>query len=164
MKFPNATVARTERAARKPVHTPYQGAQKPPAHSHCPECNAVFESGRWQWADASDDAHEVVCPACSRIRDDDPAGVVALAGNFLSAHREDILALITQMGEEEKSQNALHRIMRVEEGPASMVVTTTDIQTPRRIGDVLQRTYGGKLESSFDEEDSFLHIIWNREE
>jgi len=164
MKSPNPTVARTERAARKPVHTPYQGSHKPPEHSLCPECNAVFQSGRWQWADASSDPQAVVCPACSRIRDDDPAGVVALTGSFLSAHREDILALISQMGEEAKSHDALHRIMRVEEGPASMVVTTTDIHTPRRIGDVLQRTYGGKLESSFDEEDSFLHIIWNREE
>jgi hypothetical protein len=39
-------------------------------------------------------AHRAVCPACKRINDDYPAGVIQLSGSFFGQHKEEILNLI----------------------------------------------------------------------
>ena len=34
---------------------------------HCTDCGAVFNGGLWQWLDKPVDAHQTICPACTRI-------------------------------------------------------------------------------------------------
>ena len=53
-----------------------------PGRSACPECGAIFHDGRWSQAAASIDAHARLCPACKRVRDKYPAGVVMIGGDF----------------------------------------------------------------------------------
>jgi hypothetical protein len=61
---------------------PYQSSTKPVEGTVCPDCGAAFHAGRWQWGVELTDIHEALCPACRRIRDDYPAGVVDLAGGL----------------------------------------------------------------------------------
>jgi hypothetical protein len=155
--------ARLDRLIHERVHDPYRDTHKPAEPSVCPDCNAVFRQGRWQWAESWPlDSHQVRCQACRRIRDDYPAGMVALSGGFLGAHHDEILALVRHQEAEERNQHVLHRIMGIEEGPNSMVVKTTDLHLPRRIGEALQHAFKGELDLHYDEGGCFLRAQWSR--
>lgn len=56
----------------------------------CPDCGAVFRSGRWQWLPKPEHAHQATCPACHRVRDRFPAGYVTVAGEFFAKHEQEI--------------------------------------------------------------------------
>jgi hypothetical protein len=45
-----------------------------------------------------------------------------------------------------------------------VVVTTTDIHLPRRIGHALEDSYKGKMEIHFDIEGHFARMKWHRDD
>ena len=69
-----------------------EGPDKLPEIAACPECQASYRKGRWTWKSAPADAYSHRCPACERIADDYPAGVVELDGGFIAAHRDELVA------------------------------------------------------------------------
>ena len=76
----------------------------------CPGCGAVYHQGHWQWqASRPADAQEVNCPACQRIADKVPAGLVEISGDFFVEHREEIKGLIRNLEEKEKGSHPLNR-------------------------------------------------------
>ena len=145
-----------------PRHDPYQAKGKYAEPTLCETCGAVFHRGRWHWASAPARAHRERCPACRRIRDKLPAGVVTMSGPFLIGHREEVLKLVRHEARHEREEHPLNRIMDVHEGPDEVVVTTTDIHTPRRIGAALERAYHGQLETRYGEDEYTLHVHWRR--
>ena len=143
-------------------HDPYELKGKYPEPTLCESCGAVFERGRWHWASAPDSAHRERCPACRRIRDKLPAGMITLSGPFMVAHRAEILQLVRHEARTERDEHPLNRVMDVNEGPDEIVVTTTDIHTPRRIGAALERAYHGKLDTRYGEDEYTMHVHWQR--
>lgn len=143
-------------------HDPYQAKRKYAEPTLCETCGAVFHRGRWHWGDAPSGAQRERCPACQRIRDKLPAGVVTMSGKFLVAHRDEILKLVRHEARIEREEHPLNRIMDVHEGPDEIVVTTTDIHTPRRIGAALERAYRGQVETRYGEDEYTLHVHWRR--
>jgi hypothetical protein len=87
-----------------------------------------------------------VCPACRRIADRFPAGRVELSGEFLRDHREEILNLVRNAEDAEKSERPMERIMAITEEAGRALVTTTGIHVARRIGEALSRSYQGELD------------------
>ncbi len=159
-------VQRRDRLIREREHDPYKTRLKLPDPTVCPQCGAVYVSDRWQWMDPKlkpRDAHEELCQACRRTNDRYPAGVVTLSGGFVAAHKEEILHLARNVEELEKGEHPLHRIMGIEEEDGSMVITTTDIHLPRRIGEKLADSYEGDLDFAYDEEGYFIRVAWTRE-
>ena len=69
------------------VHDSYKSKRKLSEPTYCPECNAVYHSGRWQWGAVATGAHQTLCPACRRTHDKFPAGYVTLKGEFVATHR-----------------------------------------------------------------------------
>src|SRR5690348_14673910 len=57
-----------------------------------------------------------------------------------------------------------HRVMQIEEQPDAVVVHTTDIHLPRRIGEQLRRAYKGDLDIRYEEETYFVRVNWQRVE
>jgi NMD protein affecting ribosome stability and mRNA decay len=153
---------RHDRLLREWVHDPYKSKSKPPEPTVCHECGAVFTSGRWQWAEAPDGAHEGLCPACQRIRDRVPAGILTLSGPFLREHREEILNLVRNTEEREKAQHPLKRIMAVEEGDEETVITFTDPHLARGTGTALHHAWQGDLDYHYLEEEMLLRVHWRR--
>lgn len=155
---------RGDRLLREHVHDPYKTRLKLPDPSVCPTCGAVYAKGRWHWGERPAKSHEERCQACHRIEDDCPAGIVSLSGGFLQAHKEEILGLVRNQEALEKGEHPLHRIMSIaEEDGGTVVIKTTDIHLPRRIGEALHSAYEGALDFHYEEETYFVRVAWSRE-
>jgi hypothetical protein len=154
---------RRDRLIRERVHDPYKTRLKLSEPTVCPQCGAVYHDGRWRWSPRPEGAHEELCQACHRINDRYPAGEVTIAGGFVPAHKDEIVALVRHQEEQEKGDHPLHRIMATEERDGGLVVQTTDIHLPRRIGEALAHAYRGELDFRYDEEAYFIRVQWRRE-
>jgi hypothetical protein len=53
--------------------------------------------------------------------------------------------------------------MAIEERDDAIVVRTTDIHLPRRIGEALRHAYRGELDFHYDEEAYFIRVRWTRD-
>jgi hypothetical protein len=153
---------RRDRLIREHVHDPYKTRLKLREATICPQCGAVFHEGRWHWAPQLSPAHEELCPACHRVNDRCPAGELTIGGAFAMRHKGRILHLARRQEEQEKSEHPLHRIIGIEERGDVIVVQTTDVHLPRRIGEALRHAYRGKLEFHYEEEAYFIRIKWSR--
>lgn len=128
----------------------------------CPECNAVFHQGRWQWIDIPSDANLQICPACQRIKDHFPAGYVTVSGPFFDMHFEEIRRLIQNHAEHERLEHPLKRIMSIEHQNSSMLVSTTDTHLARGIGEALRHAYQGKLKVEHVSGECLVRVYWTR--
>jgi len=152
------------RAQDTGIGDPYQARHKPASPSVCSECGAVFEKGRWSWGERPPDAKETICAACHRIKDKYPAGLLTLSGPFARTHKEEILHLARHNENQEKQEHPLNRIMGIEEKDEAVVISTTDIHLPRRIGKAIGDAYGGEVDIHFDEDGYFIRVNWTRED
>lgn len=159
---PGAPGARRDRLIREKKHDPYETRAKLPDPTACPDCGVMYRAGRWTRGAPTADAHAAVCPACQRIRDDYPAGILTLAGEFMLANREEILALAKHVAEREGAQHPLKRIMAVREEGDATVVTTTDAELARSIGSAIERAYQGEFADHPAGQEDLLRVSWKR--
>ncbi|MCZ7594138.1 MAG: BCAM0308 family protein [Hyphomicrobium sp.] len=145
-------------------HDPYKARHKLSSPSVCPQCGAVFCDGRWQWVEQTPEgAPKEVCPACHRANDRFPAGEIVLGGIFLKSHRDEILQLVRNIQEDQNVEHPMSRIIDIVDRDDAMVVMTTDIHLPRRIGHALEHAYKGKLDVHYNEEEYFVRVRWHRD-
>jgi hypothetical protein len=142
---------------------PYKHPGKLVAPVLCPQCGAVYRAGRWQWAPRPTGAPEAICQACHRSNDNHPAGVVTLTGGFVGANRAEIVRIAEEHGTGEKRDRPANRIIGIEQGEDRVVVTTTDIQLPHRIGAAIVRAFQGRIKHDFDEADYVMRVNWHRD-
>jgi len=146
------------------VHDTYKLTGSLPEPTRCPQCRAVFHNGRWQWAnEAPPGAHEQICSACHRVNDNYPAGEVTLSGSFVQQHKDEIMRLARNIESAENEEHPQNRIMAVVDSGPAVVLTTTDVHLPRRIGKAVQQAFEGKLEIHFDKGGYFCRVTWERE-
>ena len=148
------------RAQRDHILDPYQARQKLPEPTACRQCGAVYHHGRWQWGLRQADAHEDLCPACHRISDGLPAGIVTLHGGFTAQRKDEMIGLARNEEAAEKGEHPLNRIISIDETAEGLVISTTDIHLPRRLGEALKRAFHGKLDMHFDEAGYFVRVDW----
>lgn len=129
----------------------------------CPECNAVYHDGRWQWLALPSAPTWELCPACQRIRDDMPAGFVNAEGNFLKEHRLEIRSLVSHVGEKEKASRPLNRIIEmIDTNEDALLVKTTDAHLARAIGEALRHAYQGELKIQQAPDENLARVHWRR--
>lgn len=158
------TPARMDRLIHEMVHDPYKTKRKVHEPTVCPRCKVVYHQGRWQWMDSWPfNSHEELCPACRRTQDNYPAGVVTLSGDFVLTHRDELIQLARHHEALEKAEHPLDRIMAVEEIPNGIVIKTTDIHLPHRLGEALHHAYKGELDVHYDREGYFARVNWKRD-
>jgi hypothetical protein len=153
------------RAQDEGVNDPYKLRRKLHEPTRCPRCGAVYHEGRWQWMERPPaKAHEEFCQACHRINDAYPAGIVTLKGAFVREHGDEMVNLARNLEQAEKQEHPLNRIMTIEkEAPDTIVISTTDIHLPRRIGTAIDHAFHGDLKLHFDEDNYFIRVDWTRE-
>ena len=128
----------------------------------CPLCGAAYRAGRWKWEAAPDDAIEEPCPACNRIRNDQPGGQVLLKGQFSEARCNDLLQLLKRTEEHEKAEHPLERTMSITPMDGSLLVATTGRHLARCIGEALYASYSGQVEYHYRESDGMVQVVWSR--
>lgn len=143
-------------------HDPYQPAGKYREPTRCPDCGAVYHHGHWQVGEAPAATHDEACPACRRMRDHLPAGVLALRGDFVTGQRAEIVRVVRNAEARERIEHCQNRVMAVVDVPGGMDVTTTDIHSPQRIGAALQRAYDGHLDVRYSHDDYGVRVTWTR--
>jgi NMD protein affecting ribosome stability and mRNA decay len=162
-RFGGKTQARRDRLIQEEVHDTYREREKLPEPTQCPDCGAVYKSGRWTWAaDDESETHEKTCPACQRISDGYPAGYVTLSGSFLETHEREIVNLVRNEAKKESEEHPLKRIMAVKDTDDGILVTTTDAHLARSIGESLARAYEGELDYQHTD-DELLRVTWKRD-
>jgi hypothetical protein len=125
----------------------------------------MFHDGRWQWTtngwlgSATRICGRNGYAAGTRY----PAGIVKLTGGFVSKHRKELVHLARNNELIENRDHPLNRIIKIEEHPDSIVITTTDIHLPRRIAEAVRHAYKGDLDLRYDEEGYFARAEWRRE-
>ena len=148
------------RAQRDAFNDPYQTRRKPKEPTACPQCGAVYHKGRWQWGRKPDDAHAERCPACERIADAMPAGIVTVHGEFAKHHKPEMIGLMRNEEAAENREHPLNRIISIDESDAGLTVNTTDIHLPRRIGEALEAAFNGSIDMKFDDNAYFVRVDW----
>jgi NMD protein affecting ribosome stability and mRNA decay len=168
----HAMTKRTPRPANRPPqrhrttqeyeHDTYKLKGKLKEPSACPQCGAVFHKGRWTWAARPAQAYETVCPACHRINDKYPKGMLTLNGPYVAAKREEIFNLVRNEEAKGKKEHPLARLMAIEERPEGTVILTTDDHLARRIAEALHHAYDGEFAFHYDEGEQFVRATWSR--
>src|SRR3990172_10851496 len=141
---PAASQPRTDRTQDRQFDS-YGLRGKLPDPTVCTGCGALYRDGRWVFRTAPADAQQTRCPACRRIEDDYPAGIVSISGDFAVAHAEEIHHLARHLEAREKQEHALKRIMSIETEAGETRIKTTDAKLARGIGEASGPAYRGKL-------------------
>lgn len=92
-------------------------------------------------------ACEDTCPACDRIRDNRPLGYLNLSGVYFNQHRDEIMNLAHQRGEEQAAQHPMQRIINVGHADdGSVTMTFTDARSPHSVAQAIMQAFQGKIE------------------
>ena len=135
----------------------------------CTGCRSFYWNKRWYLKE--EDAtrltrdmvrSDVLCPACQRMRDDNPAGIATFTGSYLVAHEDDILNTIRNVEEKARAKNALSRIMEIGQEGNVLTVRTTDEKLAERLGKDIYKAHSGQLEFQWSKEANFVRVNWNR--
>jgi NMD protein affecting ribosome stability and mRNA decay len=151
------------------VDDPYMPAEGQEA-SICTTCKAVYQNKRWFFDDqmfdrlvGTDQAREVTCPTCRKIKDRYYEGELTLSGEFLGEHKEEILTLLKNEAARVSNRSVDDRIISIkEEGKDELVVETTTEKLAQHLGRAVYKAYKGDLEFRWSEMNKFVRVYWKR--
>ncbi len=160
--------ARKDRLIREKIHDPYDEGRKYSDGVICSDCQAIYQSGHWLWP-KEDEKKDItardqyLCPACRRIRDRYPAGVVFLEGEYLTRRRQEILNLVNRLVKEESYKSPLRKVISREENRGKLTIHLTDDHMARHLGEAIYRAYKGDLKIRYGEDRRFVRVYWSRD-
>lgn len=163
---------RYEPASRKNVDRtsdPYLPRKAAPSVGVCPTCRVICRKKRW-YIDEKEAASLMRtgaplrrCPACSKIADGFPSGVLTLRGRFLKTHREELVRLARKEEERARGINPLERIMEIRDADSGVELLTTDGKLAQRIGREIRKAYRGAITYKWAEDADLVRVTWTRE-
>ncbi|AJE02002.1 BCAM0308 family protein [Geobacter pickeringii] len=136
----------------------------------CRKCNALYRNKRWSVDEGElkkakseeGSLNAVVCPACQRMADNNPAGIVTFAGDYLLAHEDDILNTIRNIETKSRVKNPLGRIMEISQDKNVLTVSTTEDKLAQKLGREIYKAHRGELHYRWSHDDNFVRVSWNR--
>ncbi|MEF3169256.1 MAG: ATPase [Deltaproteobacteria bacterium] len=153
---------RRDRLIQEKRHDTYKEYGKWPEPTVCTVCKSLFIDGRWTWRPAPADANQTICPACQRIRDHYPAGILEIRGPFFREHRDEILNLIRNEESLEKDEHPMERLMGIVDTEDMTTIETTGVHIARRLGEAISRAYQGTLDIQYQEGEKSIRVTWER--
>lgn len=160
-KVKGAPEERMLRTIRSPdVYLPKRGLLE---ESLCKGCGLVYRNKRWQFATIQGRPRsEVLCPACQRMEDHNPGGVVTLSGPYLVSHKEEILNTIKHEEAKSREKNPIGRIMEITEEAGQITVTTTEDKLAQKLGREVYKSQKGELHYRWSHDQSLVRVEWMR--
>lgn len=135
----------------------------------CQKCGALYQNKRWtidatelQKAGGTNIDNKVICPACQRMADNNPAGIVTLSGSYLWEHRDEILNTIKHVESKSRLKNPLGRIMEISEEKGIITVTTTEDKLAQKLGREVYKSQKGELRYQWSHEQNSVRVEWSR--
>jgi NMD protein affecting ribosome stability and mRNA decay len=135
--------------------------------SYC-ECGAIYSNKRWSHDEQAlntlkrTSGHTMTCPACQRIHDNNPAGIVTLSGSHLRGHAEEILNLVKHVAAAVNAKNPLGKLMEITEGKETIDLTTTDDKMAQKLGKEIYKAHGGELHFHWSDDQRLVRVRWSR--
>jgi NMD protein affecting ribosome stability and mRNA decay len=133
----------------------------------CPTCHAIFRKKRWSiepaqaaMIEALPTTQHAVCPACQKIRDRYPEGILTLKWSELRAHEADLRGLIKHVEARAMSVNPLERVMKISKRGDAMEIQTTNDKLAQRIGREIVRAFHGKVRYHWSHQDKLTRVEW----
>jgi hypothetical protein len=128
----------------------------------CPECGVVFHHGKWKWDNKLYlDCQWRSCPACRKIKEQRPSGLLTLSGQTVQTKRSRVFRAIYKKIEQTKKHYPMNRLIKLDELPNGLKsLSFTDGQSPERIGRQLMKLFGGRLERKNAVTSDVSHLKW----
>ena len=106
----------------------------------CEKCGMIYRSKRWLLDETEtaqlrmqSDISKIVCPACQRMADGNPAGIVTMSGSYLREHEDDILNMIKRTEARSRTKNPLGRIMAINQENNVLTIATTEDKLAQKL-------------------------------
>lgn len=138
---------------------PYRRDGKLAGPGCCPGCGAVYLRGRWSWRGRPYGARSIECPACERIRERTPAGILTLDGGAAN-RRAELLGLVHNVEGRERALHPLERVMILRERRDGLYVETTGVHLARRIAEALRRSFHTAAALDFARGEELVRVRW----
>ena len=137
----------------------------------CAGCGALYVHKHWSHSAgarrrASGQPIEVrICGACKSQKNGMPHGFVHVDGEFVRAHRADIVALLRNEAARAAEHNPLARIVTWHDDGRTddVLVTTTTEHLAIRLGQALEKAFDGRVLYGFSHENKLAHVWWHRD-
>jgi NMD protein affecting ribosome stability and mRNA decay len=137
----------------------------------CQGCHALYRNKRWYLdpeafaAESAEGApHWVTCPACQKIAERYPEGIVTLKGEYFWEHEEEIRNILKNEESKAMAKNPLERIMRMNREGDDLIIETTEQKLAEHLGRALHRAHQGDLKVSWSQEHAVCRVDWERAE
>lgn len=147
-------------------YLPESGLKEP---ALCQGCRAIYRHKRWQiepdaaTAMASDpDVQWVTCPACQKIAEHYPEGIVTLRGDYLWRHETEIRNILSNEAERVMAKNPISRIMSMATTDGSLIIETTEQKLAEHLGRTLNRAHNGELQVAWSGSPRVCRVNWQR--
>ena len=148
---------------------PYIPRKGAPSVAVCPFCHIICRKKRW-YVDEPEAAALLRagvpsrrCPACRKIVDRFPCGVLTLSGRYLRIHRDEILKIARNEERRARGVNPLERIMEIRAQADRVEVLTTEAKLAQRIGREIHKAYQGVVAYKWSEDADLLRVTWVRD-
>lgn len=135
----------------------------------CRQCHSTYHNKRWvldpeafETRAQDEDVSWITCPACQKIAEHYPEGMVTLRGDYLWQHEEEIFNILRNEEAKAMDKNPLERIMRMEREGEALVVETTEEKLAEHLGRAMHRAHHGELNISWDRDHDFCRVTWER--
>lgn len=151
-----------QRTARSTdVYLPKEGHEP----ALCKKCGALYRDKRWTAAGkepGTASLPKVVCPACQRMADNNPGGIVTFAGDYLIAHEETILNAIKNIEAKSRGKNPMGRIMEISQDKNVLTIATTEDKLAQKLGREIFKSHRGELHYRWSHGENFVRVSWFR--
>ena len=162
---------RTGYKKRETTSDPYTSRGAKGKIEICGSCRAVHRNKRWYADDAmfraaqnDPSAMRTACPACLKIRDHFPGGIVTLKGDFVLPHKDELMNLIRNEEERARGFNPLERVMSIKEnGFGGMIISTTNEKLAQRLGRAIKKAFHGAVTYRWSHDNKLVRVEWLRE-
>jgi hypothetical protein len=147
------------------LNEPYELA----AGQEAAACHALYQGKRWCFDEklygklaGAGKVRQVVCPACRKIKDHYVEGYLTLSGEFLGAHKDELVTLLENEAAKVGKRNVGDRIIQMAPEGEKLVVETTTDKLAQHLGRAIYKAYKGDLSFRWSEGNKFVRVYWKR--
>jgi NMD protein affecting ribosome stability and mRNA decay len=148
---------------------PYLDEQGQKEPAICDQCQALYRNKRWSLDPAAStaikdggDYHAVTCPACQKIAEGYPEGIVTLRGGYLWEHEEEVRNLLRNEENKAMANNPLGRVIGIKREGDDLIIETTEEKLAEHFGRALHKAHQGELKVIWSDDHAVCRVNWER--